>query len=102
MKVLNEQARKVGQEAYALMNDHDRALIAFGMFPKDKMDTTEEGFKRKLSLDLIKKQYCIDDPSDDLIKEISDSIYPDIINDMMKNFTVGLMDSAKKAGKMIA
>ena len=107
---------KFCEAMYDVFTEEDHTLIAFGMFPKEKMDFIESAMKsamikrytESIDMSMTEEEFLdIQRQTREGKKEIKykeDIIFtfkPETINSIMNRIAVSLMTVAKKRGKMV-
>jgi len=89
----------IGNGIYDSLSEDDQAVIAFGMTPKWLIDDVNKKIRRKLGEITAEKWECPGD--EEAIEMFAASVKPNVMNEIEKEFVLGLFDAAKEAGKLI-
>jgi len=93
-------AREIGQDRYWLLDEDQQAAVAFGMTPIEIAEEFIAEMREMIGSALAEKFGTPADPQ--LAKSMGDNLKPKLVSELERSFVLGLMDSAKSVGRMIA
>jgi len=88
---------KIGQGIYDLMPEAGKVVVAFGMLPKEFMDSAEDNVRRRLGEVSAEKLGFRTDQG----PEFEDAIYPHVIREVLKGISSAIYGAASAAGRMV-
>ena len=91
---------KIGAGMYAILDDDDKAVVAFGMIPLHAMELVTRLMKEKVAR-LGCEEWGID-PTPGNIEAFAKVVKPAFIAEFQRKVTIAIMGAAKDAGRMIA
>ena len=93
---------QAGLDTYDTLSDDDQGLIAFGMAPIQVAESFTKQFGEMLTKNLHEKLKSVGIVSAEGIEEAAPTKWIDrIMTDCNKEFYLGLLDAADKAGKLV-
>ena len=91
---------EIGTGVYAMLDEDDKAVVAFGMIPLHAMELVTRLMKEKI-VALKCEEWGIE-PTPEDVKVYSGAIKPAFINEFQRKVTIAVFGAAKAAGRMVA
>ena len=99
IKRTTDGMRLVGRGTYDILLDEDRAPIAYGMAPKPLIDKIETMFRERIAFLFMKE--CGFPEDKDFQGELAKHVNPEVVNEALRQFHIGLLEGAKEAGNLL-
>ena len=91
---------RIGAGVYAVLDDEDKAIVAFGMIPLHAIELVTRLMKEKVAR-LGCEEWGIETTQENIVA-FAKAIKPAFVAEFQRKVTVAVFGAAKSAGRMVA
>ncbi len=101
---VNVDYEKIGTGLYAILDDDDKAAVAFGMIPLHAMETVTRLATEKIAVCACEKWSIAPTPENVGVfhKALKPGFMTKFVAEFQRGVTVAVFEAAKAAGRMVA